>query len=93
MTGFGVRLYLFKFFNLKVGTVKHDASGEVKNAGSTLLEYESTGNTTYTGGGLRIPFGMLDVFVDFTQYASEHDTIDDSGILLHDYEIGIRYHI
>ena len=93
MTGFGIRLYLAKFLNLKIGTVKHDASGEVKSAGVTALEYESTGNTTYTGAGVRIPFGMLDVFIDFTQYASEHDTIDDSGILMHDYELGIRYHI
>ena len=84
-----------KYIDLKIGTVKHDASGEVLaiSSGASALEYESTGNTTYTGVGIRIPFGMLDIFADFTQYASEHDTMDDSGILLHDYEVGIRYHI
>jgi hypothetical protein len=93
MTGLGIRVYLASFLNFKIGTVKHDASGVVESAGANLLEYESTGNTTYTGGGIRIPFGMLDVFIDFTQYASEHDSIENLDLLIHDYEVGLRYHI
>lgn len=93
MQGFGIRLYVFSWLNIKYGAMKHDASGDVVNTSTdaVLLEYESTSNGTYGGVGLNFPMGRWSIFLDFTQYASEHDTIDDSGILMHDYEVGMRY--
>lgn len=93
MTGFGARVFLFKFINLKFGTIKHDASGDITQNGAKLVDYESTSSGPYSGIGIRVPFGMWDVFVDFTQYASEDDTRDDAGVLFHEYEFGLRYYI
>lgn len=91
MQGMGVRFYLFSFLNIKLGTLKNDASGDLMNGSTNLLDYESTSNNNYSGLGLNFPFGRTSLFLDYTQYASEHDTIDDSGIAMRDYEIGVRY--
>lgn len=90
MTGLGIRLYIFNFVNLKLGTIKHDASGDLVSGSTTLMEYESTSNGSYAGLGLKFGMKYFELFVDFTQYASEHDTIDNSGILFHDFELGAR---
>lgn len=93
ITGLGLRVFVFKFVNIKFGTMKHDASGDITTSGVKVSDYESTSNGNYSGLGLRVPVGMWDFFVDFTQYSSEDDIQEDSGILFHDYEFGIRFYI
>lgn len=89
--GLGIRFFILKFLNIRLGSLKHDAKGELKNGSTVILDYESTSSGSYFGAGLRFPIGSLDIFGDYTIHATKDDNSSDAGVAYSDIELGLRY--
>jgi hypothetical protein len=89
--GFGLRLHFLTYLNFKFGIMKHDAKGELKVSGTTLLEYNSEESGSYYGLGFQIPVSSFEIFADAQVWVTNDEETSSAGVAFQEVELGLSY--